>query len=158
MIFRSLEEMSRVVGIPASTLGKWHRDSGGAFAVGGGFCSKRLARWRKEREEAKAADEGALPEPRTWSERKTQIQAQMNELLLAQRRGEIILVEDLREYHARAAGHLREASKVLLRQFGNEAYAVIEAALEKIEKELEALGGERVDDGDETIEPTEDGE
>ena len=81
-------------------------------------------------------------------QRKEQAEAEKRELINAERRGELVERARVIEAYRIAAGELRSASDTLQRQFGRDAYEVLDGALDRADLALERVVSDDRDTGD----------
>ena len=132
-----------LLGVGQRTLREWHD---APRLASGRYRAAELVRWRIEQlveaERSRlavddpdpmlaGADSPALEEYR-------RLRAEQVRLDLAERKGELVATEDLEDLHNIFIRRFRSAGEQLTRQFGNDAQAILDEALDDIVEALKA--------------------
>lgn len=89
----------------------------------------------------KIADEEDAPGGKAETERWTRIRADIAELELAKRRGDLLESQQVRDGCRIVASEIRTLGDRLQRMFGKDAQRVVDEALDNIDSAIEQLGG-----------------
>lgn len=127
----SVEALARALSIAPSTLGKWKREGAEFQREDGKFCSRLLFAWLKEREDEDEDDPG---------KRLLTAKADREALKLRRERGELMLVEDVREALHGLCAIVRTSLQTLPARMANRLAGQPAATIEQeLDKELREL-------------------
>lgn len=148
-------ELAEVAGVSLTTISNWQRSPDFPEQIDGLWSIWRVAYWRGQKEERDKPQRQPLPsddDPFLNSgdspglERYRMAKASLAELDLAEREKRVWTAESVHDGLMIIAQAFRQASETIQRQFGTEAYAILEEAVREAETQINDLFSPPADD------------